>query len=298
LLRVVVDMTQAVQFLEYVPCQNLEIADDWKTLFSLDAIASRKPSQEALRRLCVDIRKLHKQPVPGIGVRAASHHMLAGVFVVPDSSSVTRVHALIVGPTDTPYEQGLFYFQIEIPDNCPHSPPEVRLITTDGGCVKFNPNLHKDGRVCLSLLGPQWSSVLSLSNILLSIQSLLNEQPYTNEPGYEGRARTRYVATPPIQQTRREATDYNECVAHETLRVAVLEMCDPETTLHASLPEELREMAKTIFLSSVALYTAKCDERLHMDGAVMFDPFGEDRGKFQYKLIRERLTKLEAKLSL
>lgn len=66
--------------------------------------------------------------------------------------------------------------------------------------MRFNPNLYKNGKVCLSILGtwtgPAWSPALTLEKVFVSIQSLLSEQPYTNEPGYEkvlslcGRART------------------------------------------------------------------------------------------------------------
>ena len=33
--------------------------------------------------------------------------------------------------------------------------------------------------------GPAWSPAQSLSSVLISIQSLLNENPYHNEPGFE-----------------------------------------------------------------------------------------------------------------
>jgi len=33
--------------------------------------------------------------------------------------------------------------------------------------------------------GPAWSPALSLSSLLISIQSLMNEKPYHNEPGFE-----------------------------------------------------------------------------------------------------------------
>ena len=97
------------------------------------------------------------------------------------------VHALIIGPFDTPYEGGFFYFIINFPDDYPHQPPKAKLMTTGGGTVRFNPNLYANGKVCLSILGtwsgPSWSPVQSLSSVLLSIQSLMNEKPYHNEPG-------------------------------------------------------------------------------------------------------------------
>ncbi len=33
--------------------------------------------------------------------------------------------------------------------------------------------------------GPAWSPAQSLSSVLISIQSLMNEKPYHNEPGFE-----------------------------------------------------------------------------------------------------------------
>jgi hypothetical protein len=66
------------------------------------------------------------------------------------------VHCLIVGPFETPYEGGFFYFIINCPDDYPHMPPKVKLMTTGGGTVRFNPNLYASGKTCLSILGT-WS---------------------------------------------------------------------------------------------------------------------------------------------
>lgn len=69
------------------------------------------------------------------------------MFVVPDEEDLTLVHALITGPFDTPYEGGFFYFTIRCPPNYPIQSPRVRLMTTGGGTVRFNPNLYKSGKV-------------------------------------------------------------------------------------------------------------------------------------------------------
>ena len=100
-----------------------------------------------------------------------------------------KVHALITGPFSTPYEGGFFYFVFRFPTTYPFDPPKVKLMTTGNGTVRFNPNLYSNGKVCLSIigtwLGPKWLPSQTLSSVLLSIQSLLNEKPYHNEPGYE-----------------------------------------------------------------------------------------------------------------
>ena len=111
------------------------------------------------------------------------------MFVLPDEEDMTKIHAVITGPSDTPYEGGFFYFTLQCPPNYPAAPPKVTLHTTGGGRVRFNPNLYRNGKVCLSILGtwtgPGWSSVLTLVQVLLSIQSLMNDKPYHNEPGLE-----------------------------------------------------------------------------------------------------------------
>jgi len=102
--------------------------------------------------------------------------------------------AMISGPAGTPYENGLFVFDINLPADYPRVPPKVNLQTTGYGSVRFNPNLYNCGKVCLSLLGTWsggqgegWSEQSStLLQVLVSIQSLIFvADPYFNEPGYE-----------------------------------------------------------------------------------------------------------------
>ena len=66
---------------------------------------------------------------------------------------VIQLHALITGPFDTPYEGGFFYFIIRCPPDYPIRPPRIKLMSTGNGKVRFNPNLYKTGKVCLSILG-------------------------------------------------------------------------------------------------------------------------------------------------
>jgi baculoviral IAP repeat-containing protein 6 len=101
---------------------------------------------------------------------------------------------MISGPKDTPYYNGLFEFHAYFSDTYPQIVPKVLLNITDGGKVRFNPNLYACGKVCLSLLGTWsggqgegWNGDLStFLQVIVSIQSLIFvEQPYFNEPGYE-----------------------------------------------------------------------------------------------------------------
>ncbi|BEJ13516.1 hypothetical protein CspHIS471_0306900 [Cutaneotrichosporon sp. HIS471] len=112
------------------------------------------------------------------------------IFLRVDDERVDLLKALIVGPKDTPYENGCFVFDIFLPHSYNQTNPLVKSMTTNGGLYRYNPNLYADGKVCLSLLGtwsgPGWISGKStLLQVLISIQSLiLCEEPFCNEPGW------------------------------------------------------------------------------------------------------------------
>ena len=113
----------------------------------------------------------------------------SSIFLVVDEDYPQFMKALLTGPKDTPYQNGVFLFDIYIPDSYPSRPPKV-LIANNGG-IRFNPNLYNEGKVCLSLLGtwtgPGWDpDNSSIFQVLVSIQSLIMvSNPYNNEPGFE-----------------------------------------------------------------------------------------------------------------
>ena len=67
---------------------------------------------------------------------------------------------MIVGPAKTPYEDGLFIFDVQLPNDYPLSPPRFHYVSycTD----RLNPNLYEDGKVCVSLLGT-WSGKVTMN---------------------------------------------------------------------------------------------------------------------------------------
>ncbi|KAI4141299.1 MAG: hypothetical protein L6R39_005420, partial [Caloplaca ligustica] len=69
-----------------------------------------------------------------------------GIFVMVDEVRPDIMKALIVGPKGTPYEGGLFEFDIVCGAHYPQKPPSVWFLTTGQGTVSFNPNLYKEGK--------------------------------------------------------------------------------------------------------------------------------------------------------
>ena len=104
----------------------------------------------------------------------------------------------------------------------PSKPPKVDAKTTNNGRTRFNPNIYSGGKVCLSILGTwhgelpgeEWSSAQGLESILWSIQSLMSNDPYGNEPGFEGRT---------AQEDLNKNEAYCAKIRHETIRIAVIQ---------------------------------------------------------------------------
>ena len=80
------------------------------------------------------------------------------------------------GPSDTPYSEGIFYLEVRFPLDYPFAPPKI-LFTTK----IYHPNINSNGNICLDILKDEWSQVLTISKILLSISSLLSD-PNPDDP--------------------------------------------------------------------------------------------------------------------
>jgi ubiquitin-protein ligase len=132
-------------------------------------------NKETIQRLLKDVRQIMKHPLTD-----------NGIYYSHDESDMMKGYALIIGPEDTPYFSGFYFFKFDFPDDYPFSPPKVTYMTNDG-LTRFNPNLYKCGKVCVSILntwsGDKWSSCQTINSILLTLCSLLNEAPLENEPG-------------------------------------------------------------------------------------------------------------------
>ncbi|AQK53808.1 Putative ubiquitin-conjugating enzyme family [Zea mays] len=59
------------------------------------------------------------------------------VQLICDDSNIFKWTALIKGPSETPYEGGVFQLAFAIPEQYPLLPPQVRFLTKT-----FHPNVH------------------------------------------------------------------------------------------------------------------------------------------------------------
>ena len=94
----------------------------------------------------------------------------------PVGDDLYKWQATLMGPEGTPYEGGVFLLSINFPTDYPFKPPKVSFVTRIYHC-----NIRSDGAICLDILKDQWSPALTISKVLLSICSLLDE-PNPDDP--------------------------------------------------------------------------------------------------------------------
>ena len=105
----------------------------------------------------------------------------------------------IPGKKGTPWEGGTYKLRMNFTEEYPVAPPVCKFTP-----VLYHPNVYPSGTVCLSILNADkgWQPTITIRQILLGIQDLLNEpnlddpaqrEPYqlckTNKAAYEARVR-------------------------------------------------------------------------------------------------------------
>jgi len=156
-----------------------------------------------------------------------------GIYLSIDKKNLMNQYALIIGPKDTPYFGGFFFFEIIYPENYPTNSPQVTLLTIEKN-VRFNPNLYECGKVCLSILGtwsgPAWSPVMNIRLVLQSIQSLLCSFPIQNEPGFEN-----------TKENEITSMEYNQYLIYNTYRIAIIEVLKNKFNVSSLFKKEIEK---------------------------------------------------------
>ncbi|KAL1466317.1 hypothetical protein MTO96_042822 [Rhipicephalus appendiculatus] len=208
-----------------------------------------------------------------------------GIFIAPHENDVAKIHALVMGPSGTPYEDGFFEFQIRCTTEYPLKPPIVEFLTTDSGRVTFNPNLYSCGYVALSILGAGWSPAQGIESLLVSIQSLLKRDPLTDEPGFVKAQADKY------------ADNYKAFVEHETIRVAVCDTVAACLDGTSTLPPALRDVVLKKFLECYDRYEASVKCKMHLSGEEMPKMYFYHKGTFEYAGLLTRLQDLKQRVA-
>ena len=128
---------------------------------------------------------------------------------------------MIIGPSETVYENGFYFFEFNYPTDYPSTPPTVTFRTNQDG-IRFNPNLYTGGKVCISLLntwrGEQWTSCQTISSILLTLCTLFTNEPLLNEPG--------------VERKHRDFKTYNRIIEYVNLDIAMFNIIEKNPKIY------------------------------------------------------------------
>ncbi|MFS7920942.1 putative ubiquitin-conjugating enzyme E2, ubiquitin-conjugating enzyme/RWD [Helianthus anomalus] len=129
-----------------------------------------------------------------------------GIFVRVYESRIDLLRAVIVGAKGTPYQDGLFFFDVFFPRYFPIHPPIVRYRS---GGFSINPLMFECGEVRLTRkLWP--SHVATMLEFLVSIRDqVLNADPLSHEPGF-------------LDHGPSEVADYFSLLYNEDIRIKSL----------------------------------------------------------------------------
>jgi len=181
--------------------------------------------KETVNRLMRDIKQIIKNPL-----------IDNGIYYIHDEIDILKGYALIIGPSDTPYFSGYYFFTFTYPVDYPHSPPKVTYYT-NGNNIRFNPNLYKCGKVCISLLntwsGDQWTSCQTISTVLLTLCSLLCKDPLLNEPG--------------VSKTHKELHKYTQVIEYSNIDLAICDILNKKHDVYINFFDNFYFIIKDIF---------------------------------------------------
>ena len=123
----------------------------------------------AILRLSRDYQKTISDPIDNVQFQVDEANLLNWKFT-------------ILGPSESPYEGGIYEGTIVFPSTYPTHPPKVKFITK-----LFHPNVYADGNLCISILHEgddqtgyeqgieRWRPIHNVRTIFMSIVSLLND---------------------------------------------------------------------------------------------------------------------------
>jgi ubiquitin-conjugating enzyme E2 Z len=182
-------------------------------------------SKDTFQRLLKDVRYLIKNPLTE-----------QGIYYIHDDSDMMKGYAMIIGPSETPYFGGFYFFEFTYPIDYPHSPPKVNYYT-NGNKIRFNPNLYTCGKVCISLLntwrGEQWTSCQTISTVLLTLCTLLCSNPLLNEPG--------------VTKNHHDIEPYNEIIEYSNIDIAICDIVSKKKDIYMPFFENFYPYIKENF---------------------------------------------------
>jgi ubiquitin-conjugating enzyme E2 Z len=161
--------------------------------------------KDTIRRIAKDVSNIYKSPLDK-----------EGIYYVHNDDDMLKGYAMIIGPKDTLYTNGMYLFEFHFPNNYPYRPPKV-IMKTNNGIYRMHPNLYRNGKVCLSILntwkGESWTSCQTIRSILMTIVTIFDKMPLLHEPG--------------IKDGHQDIPKYNMIIEYANIHLAYLQIGSP-----------------------------------------------------------------------
>ena len=85
---------------------------------------------------------------------------IEGLSVDLKNDNIFIWEALIFGPYESPWENGIFKLNIIFSEEYPLKPPNIKFLSK-----MFHPNIYTNGSICLDILQSKWSPVQDTKSI-------------------------------------------------------------------------------------------------------------------------------------
>jgi len=179
-------------------------------------------------------------------------------FLAPDETNISHLKALVIGPEGTPYHNMFLYFDIQCGNSYPFNPPTVKFLSPNGrDSMRIHPNLYGNGKVCLSILGtwvgPPWTALMTIEKILITILSILDNEPIKNEPGCE-------------RSSKADVEAYNNVARYRAFQCCLIDMLKDND----DMPNEFVYIIQRHFIKNFEIYMKEIETNgMHLQGSVV-----------------------------
>jgi ubiquitin-conjugating enzyme E2 Z len=231
-------------------------------------------AKDTVKRLLKDVKEIIKNPLTNYGI-----------YYKHDEIDMLKGYALIIGPSDTPYFGGYYFFKIKYPVDYPYSLPKIKYCT-NGNNVRFHPNLYVDGKICISILGTwrgdQWSSCQNISSILLALFMLFTKNPLLNEPG--------------VKPDDINIKIYNKIIEYSNILIAVCDIMTKNPNIYLPFFELFEPIIKQHYIENADKFKLFCESKEDVIETLSLTYYNNMNITTNYKIISNKLCEIKKTL--